>query len=83
MNGYDENPTLWEETVWRIRYGEDIPLLLYGVHLADAIREANRNERPKSVQFYDKDWLNCTQAGIRRAMQEVARDGGMSGAIAA
>lgn len=83
MNGYDENPENWQGIIWRMTYGNDLALLIWGVHLADALREANRNEPPTSVQFYDEYWLSCTQDGIRRAMREAARPKGMSESIAA
>jgi hypothetical protein len=83
MNGYQENPENWTPIVWRLIYKEAPADIVWATDLVGALKEAERQEAPIDVVFHDRYWLNCTQTGIRRAMSEVARAGGMSGAIAA
>jgi hypothetical protein len=82
MNRNQENPENWTPIVWRLIYKEAPADIVWATDLVGALKEAERQEAPIDAVFHDQYWLNCTKAGIRRAMQEV-RAGGMSGAIAA
>jgi hypothetical protein len=86
MNGNhptQQNPMNWPPTVWRLFYKESVPIIVWATDLEGAIKAAECSEKPTAVEFNDICWVCATKQGIRRAMREVARAGGMSGAIAA